>query len=627
MELQQLDVGSVIGGFKLEKELGRGGMGVVYKAHELSLNRKVALKILSERLCNDAEFIERFKREAKVVAALSHPNIVSIMSFGEEGGLYYFAMEYVQGTDLGIILKERRQLPLNEALGITAQIADALNEAADKGVVHRDLKPSNIMIDSVGRIKVTDYGIAYFQDAESHLTRTGLYMGTPEYSSPEQASGQKLDIRSDIYSLGAILYKMLSGEVPVSGESPLAVVAKIMTEPVRPIAKVNPSLPKLICQLVDKMMTRDKEKRFQTPAEVINAINFCIDKLQIQPSPAIKVSAPVPPHRPTTVSVQRRRARTIGAVAGVIAAVLLSMWTVDALLNRKAKVETPTVAVEEPAPPAQVTMPGVPPTPPVEQPQAVTPQAAAPVAEAVPVEPAPPSAATPGSPAQVAVSREPAVSPAPTQEAVETPSAAAPAAPAEEPGTVVPPAPIVKPAPKPRPAEPVKTAKIDTRARLPETPVVLMIVAGDESLAPFLRVHLENIIRNSGLKVASVAEIPVLRQKMQVGDMPVSWYDIKEIVPPGAAHILLISDVQKTGTMPLQFYGRTETLTNAAVTVRVVDMETGEAAGASGSGSAKFTPLNMDQELRKAADTAASGIGQQIRKYWRDKRQATDSSG
>lgn len=623
MELQQLDVGSVIGGFKLEKELGRGGMGVVYKAHELSLNRKVALKILSERLCNDAEFIERFKREAKVVAALSHPNIVSIMSFGEEGGLYYFAMEYVQGTDLGIILKERRQLPLNEALGITAQIADALSEAADKGVVHRDLKPSNIMIDSVGRIKVTDYGIAYFQDAESHLTRTGLYMGTPEYSSPEQASGQKLDIRSDIYSLGAILYKMLSGEVPVSGESPLAVVAKIMTEPVRPIAKVNPSLPKLICQLVDKMMARDKEKRFQTPAEVINAINFCIDKLQIQPSPAIKVSAPVPPHRPTTVSVQRRRARTIGAVVGVIAAVLLSMWTVDALWNRKAKEKTPAVAVEEPAPPAQVTMPAVPPAPPGEQPQAVTPQTAAPMAEAVPT--APPGQPATESPTQVAVNREPAVPPSPpVQEAAETPTPTAPAAPVEEPPA---PSPIVKPAPKPRPAEPVKTAKIDTRPRLPETPVVLMIVAGDESLAPFLRVHLENIIRNSGLKVASVAEIPVLRQKMQVGDMPVSWYDIKEIVPPGAAHILLISDVQKTGTMPLQFYGRTETLTNAAVTVRVVDMETGEAAGSSGSASAKFTPLNMDQELRKAADTAASGIGQQIRKYWRDKRQATDSSG
>ncbi|OKY76426.1 MAG: hypothetical protein BM485_04100 [Desulfobulbaceae bacterium DB1] len=640
MNLQDLGIGSVIGGFKLEKELGRGGMGVVYKAHELSLNRKVALKILSDRLCNDEEFIERFKREAKVVAALSHPNIVSIMSFGEEGGLYYFAMEYVQGTDLGQILKERRQLPLSEAMGITSQIADALSEAADKGVVHRDLKPSNIMIDSVGRIKVTDYGIAYFQDADSHLTRTGLYMGTPEYSSPEQASGQKLDIRSDIYSLGAMLYKMLSGEVPVSGESPLAVVAKIMTEPVRPLAKVNPDLPKLIYQLVEKMMARDKNKRFQTPADVINAINYCIDKLRIEPSPARMVGAPVASHRPPTVSAYRRRAKTIGAVAGVIAAILLSMWTVDALLNRKAKVETPVVAVEEPAEPAG----GTPAEPPgVQVPTTVATNAAPPAGSPEPVE-----AVVPPSLSGTTDRGEEVPPPVPTadtaREAVPPETIAALPSPQPQVEVVIPAAPVqappeprvvvappveeqaVRPAPQPRP-EPVKTAKIDTRTQLPEIPVVLMIVSGDETLAPFLRVHLENIIRGSGLRVASVTEIPVLRQKMQFGEMPVSWYDIKQIVPPGAAHILLISDVQKTGTMPLQFYGRTQTLTNAAVTVRAIDMETGEAAGAPGTATMKYTPLNMDQELQKAADTAAGGMGGQIRMFWKEKRQASDSSG
>ncbi|MFH1216457.1 MAG: protein kinase [Pseudomonadota bacterium] len=639
MNLQDLGIGSVIGGFKLEKELGRGGMGVVYKAHELSLNRKVALKILSDRLSNDEEFIERFKREAKVVAALTHPNIVSIMSFGEEGGLYYFAMEYVQGTDLGQILKERRQLPLNEAMGITSQIADALSEAADKGVVHRDLKPSNIMIDSVGRVKVTDYGIAYFQDVESHLTRTGLYMGTPEYSSPEQASGKKLDIRSDIYSLGAMLYKMLSGEVPVTGESPLAVVAKIMTEPVRPLSKVNPSLPKLIYQLVEKMMARDKDKRFQTPGDVISAINYCIDQLKIVPPSVRKVGAPAATHRPT-VSAQRRRAKTIGAVAGVVVAILLSMWTVDALLNRKEKVEIPVVEVEQPAASPEVTTTGQSGTP---APTTVVTSAEPTVSQVVtgetPVTQQSPGTtvtaeAVPPAPEQTPgvtgmMPQAPVAAKPSTQPQVEMAIPAVPDQAPPEPRVVVRPPveeQVVSPAPQPRP-EPVKTAKIDKRMQLPENPVVLMIVSGDETLAPFLRVHLENIIRDSGLRVASVAEIPILRQKMQFGEMPVSWYDIKQIVPPGAAHILLISDVQKTGTMPLQFYGRTQTLTNAAVTVRAVDMETGQSAGASGTATAKFTPLNMDEELRKAADTAAGSMGGQIRMFWKEKRQTSDSSG
>ncbi len=355
MKLNQIETGSVIGGFQLEKELGRGGMGVVYKAHELSLNRMVALKILSERLSGDDEFIKRFKREAKVVAALSHPHIVNILSYGEENGLYYFAMEYVKGTDLGQILKERKSIPLEEALPIALQIADALEEAATKGVVHRDLKPSNIMIDSVGRIKITDYGIAYFQDAEAKLTQTGLYMGTPEYSSPEQASGAKLDIRSDIYSLGALLYKMVSGEPPVTGESPLAVVAKIITEPIRPIATVNPSLPKPVCELIDKLTAKDVNQRFQAPSEVTDAIVSCMAQLHIEPpitgriQTSRPVSAPPPPPPVPEEKEKGKRTKMLAMAAGIIIAILLSMWTVDALLHRVKKEKTAEQTLVPPA--------------------------------------------------------------------------------------------------------------------------------------------------------------------------------------------------------------------------------------------------------------------------------------
>jgi serine/threonine-protein kinase len=181
-------------------------MGVVYKAHELSLNRKAALKVLSQRLSSDEEFIKRFQREAQVIATLNHPNIVNIFSCGKDHGLYYFAMEYVNGKDLGQILQEKTSIPLEQALSITSQVASALDEAGSRGVVHRDIKPSNIMIDKIGSAKVMDFGVAHLENSDAKLTRTGLFLGTPEYASPEHATGPPLDVRSDIYSLGAVLY-------------------------------------------------------------------------------------------------------------------------------------------------------------------------------------------------------------------------------------------------------------------------------------------------------------------------------------------------------------------------------------------------------------------------------------
>jgi serine/threonine protein kinase len=587
MKLNQIETGSIIGGFQLEKELGRGGMGVVYKAHELSLNRMVALKILSERLSGDDEFIKRFKREAKVVAALSHPHIVNILSYGEEGGLYYFAMEYVKGTDLGQILKEKKSIPLEEALPIAMQIADALEEAAAKGVVHRDLKPSNIMIDSMGRIKITDYGIACFQDADAKLTQTGLYMGTPEYSSPEQASGAKLDIRSDIYSMGALLYKMVSGEPPVTGESPLAVMAKIITEPIRPIATVNPSLPKPVCELIDKMTAKDINQRFQSPTEAMNAIVSCMGQLHIEPpvTGRIPASRPAPPPPPPIPEKKGNRTKALAMAAGIIIAILLSMWTVDALLNRMKKEKK---AEETVAPTAQEMT--------VEK-------------KSTEVQPPPPAipatVTTPAPESPDATALAPAAEQTARQDIVDRKDAGS--------------SKDITATPVPATEPPARTAKVQKKAMLPTIPVVLTIVSGDETLAPFVQNHIEAALADSGLHVTSIAEIPVLMQKMQMGSLPISWYDIKRLVPSQSANIVLISQVQQTGSMPLQYYGRSQTLTTVSFTVRAVDMETGAAAGPPASGTAKFTPLNMDEELRKAVNSSVGGMGQSIKQYWQQK--------
>ena len=321
-------IGSLLGGFRLEEELGRGGMGVVYKAHELALNRKVALKVLSPRLSSDPEFIQRFKREAQAIAALNHFNIVSILSYGEERGSYYFAMEYIRGKDLGRILEEKRIIPVEEALSITAQVAGALGEAGARGMVHRDLKPSNIMVDETGRVRVTDFGVAHLESSGTQLTRTGLFLGTPEFASPEQARGGTLDVRSDIYSLGAVLYRMLSGRPPFTGESPIAVVVKVATEPVTPIGEVNPSVPEPIRRLIDKMMAKDVQERCQTPEELVEAIDRCRSSLQVGASPPARKISPqaakpaVPPRRWTSVAV-------LGGIVGVALAVFLVVWIVE----------------------------------------------------------------------------------------------------------------------------------------------------------------------------------------------------------------------------------------------------------------------------------------------------------
>ncbi|MCJ7600980.1 MAG: hypothetical protein MUO63_05675, partial [Desulfobulbaceae bacterium] len=178
------------------------------------------------------------------------------------------------------------------------------------------------------------------------------------------------------------------------------------------------------------------------------------------------------------------------------------------------------------------------------------------------------------------------------------------------------------------PAEPpARTAKVQKKAMLPAIPVVLTIVSGDETLAPFVLNHIEAALADSGLHVTSIAEIPVLMEKMQMGSLPISWYDIKRLVPSQSANIVLISQVQQTGSMPLQYYGRSQTLTTVSFTVRAVDMETGAAAGPPASGTAKFTPLNMDEELRKAVNSSVGGMGQSIKQYWQQKLKSDGPRG
>src|SRR6266704_2014783 len=251
------------GPYRVEKRIGAGGMGVVYLALDEELQRQVALKTLLPALAADPEFVARFKREAQSAAALNHPNITQIYTIGQEGRVPFFAMELIRGQSLEAIVKETGAIPAHVATGYMLQAARGLRHAAQKKLIHRDIKPSNLMLTEDGVVKITDFGLAKAARSETQLTATGEVLGSPGYISPEQASGAALDARSDIYSLGATFYHLVTGKLPFEAPTPVAMIIKHMNEPLRSPRAVNPNIPYPIASIVQKMMAKRAGERFQ----------------------------------------------------------------------------------------------------------------------------------------------------------------------------------------------------------------------------------------------------------------------------------------------------------------------------------------------------------------------------
>ena len=285
--------GQMINGrYEIIKSIGEGGMANVYLGYDKILDRNVAIKVLRGDLANDEKFVRRFQREALSASSLSHPNIVAMYDVGEDDGLYYIVMEYVEGKTLKQLLKKRGSLTLSEAIDIMLQLTDGMAHAHDSYIVHRDLKPQNIMIEDDGQIKITDFGIAMALNS-TQLTQTNSVMGSVHYLPPEQAAGKGTTIKSDIYSMGIIFYELLTGELPFKGDSAVEIALKQMKEPLPDVHKLNNDIPQSIENIILKATAKNPKNRYDDAKSMHNDLLTALNDDRINEAPYVY---PYPEH-------------------------------------------------------------------------------------------------------------------------------------------------------------------------------------------------------------------------------------------------------------------------------------------------------------------------------------------
>jgi hypothetical protein len=353
-------IGQTLGQYRILEQIGQGGMATVYKAYQPALDRYVAVKVLPPYFAHEPGFAMRFTREAKAIAKLNHPNILPIHDFGQEGDLNYIVMKYVEAGTLKDRLGE--PLPLGEAVDIVGQIAAALDHAHQRGILHRDVKPSNVLLDEGRWILLTDFGLAKMVEGSAVLTASGVGVGTPAYMAPEQGQGEAVDARADIYSLGIVLYEILTGRVPYEAETPMAVVIKHITEPLPLPRSINPAIPEAVERVILKALAKEPGDRFASAVEMVEALKAVVATApEAMPEaaavPAVEPPLPTPsppetPAEPTpTIAegpVQPRRAmpwKLIGVLAGIVLLAVLAVVILGSLADKGTVQETPTVAV------------------------------------------------------------------------------------------------------------------------------------------------------------------------------------------------------------------------------------------------------------------------------------------
>ncbi len=624
-----------LGHYDIVAELGRGGMGVVYKGFESSLNRYVAIKVLADSLAHDEAIRERFLREARSMAALNDPHIIQIYFIGEDEGQPYFVMEFVEGESLGSMLKRDHRLTVEQAVKVIHQTAQGLATAHDAGVIHRDIKPGNLMISSRGAVKIADFGIALSnQDLSKKLTTTGEFVGTPGYLSPEVCLGKPVDQRSDIFSLGIVLYEMLTGRMPFNDESPLGLMLEVVRAEIPDVRTLNDSVDSDVARILARMIAKDPADRYPSchelvvdlqshplvakggPITVQTKLSAAAATVIGQKTPAAaQVSLPVtpplsgatpstantritpmtsaaPPLGPAEASAHRPVLRRGGERRGsgpwpwaIAAALVLALgataWAWRAELP--GFTEAPAGALAQ----VPVEAAGAPPV------AAATP-AAIPTAEATAetalsvdptnvVETSP--ASSPDSDAQAGEGPAARAAQADLEALRELPAAQAAAHAAAEGQQVA----IASPPPKP--AAPSK----------PRVPTIAIVLGGDDVIASPAGEALLDLLQQRGFRV------------IEAGAAGGAGPDLQRLA--GKADAVLFVNARPVGTQDMQYYGQVSTLYTVQLAVKAYRVSDRSVLWSSPTQQVNFTSLNAADQAYSAVEPMLDQVDRRLDEF------------
>ncbi|MEE4270772.1 MAG: protein kinase [Thermoanaerobaculales bacterium] len=648
-----------IGHYTIVSELGRGGMGVVYKAHEESLNRFVAIKVLGEHLEADDEYVQRFVREARSAAALSHPNIVQIYAIAEEDGHHYFVMEYVQGTSVQRMIQTRGKLEPADAARLVLQAAAGLQDAHAQGVIHRDIKPANLMVTDRGLVKIADFGLALMGSATSRLTATGMLMGTPGYLSPEQCLDQGPDHRTDIYSLGVTFFEMVTGTMPFRADSPLALLKQIVEVEPPDVRELNPGVDDGLRTIIVNMIEKDREQRYDSCTEIIAAVQGWLQandeplqsagsgtaagvlpppppaatEEQINTDPTIAVdsgateepapSVPPPPASATTAPAtpaetapapqpdtsppaQPARRKT-GLIVAAVVLFLIASGAVAAVLVFKSGILDPVFnrgesRFAEVANPVDAEIDPIQTSTVVDStspPDGGSPAAGAEIGAASPERE--PETSTGG---QSSTEPETAATTSPTS-GTDGPSPGAPSSSATMPKSSAPAhssATGASSGAASEPAEPLAPAAADSGT--------VVLAVGDRLLAAEAEVYVKGRLERAGVDIVDVTSIPGLEGFIDTEARP-GPERVRAIIRPHARFMVPIR-VQLVGSREVVYMGQRDVVHQARVNLTAVDLASGRRLGRAADVTIEFTELNAREKVEEGLRRATTGLLQQV---------------
>lgn len=653
-----------LGHYDIVAELGRGGMGVVYKGYETSLNRYVAIKVLADSLAHDASVKERFLREARSMAALNDPHIIQIYFIGDDAGQTYFVMEFVDGESLGSLLKREIKLKPEQAAKIIYQTAQGLSTAHDKGVIHRDIKPGNLMITARGSVKIADFGIALTtQDFSKKLTSTGEFVGTPGYLSPEVCLGKPVDQRSDIFSLGIVLFECLAGRMPFTDESPLGLMLEVVKAEIPDVRQLNAEVDPEVARILSRMIAKDPSERYQTCQELVDdlATHPLIMKggpitLQTKMSTAAQTmigqktpvsgQRPLPSTTPTPLPLplpaqaqvaapahqavlQRPTTERKSAVLPLaIAAILLlglgggAFAFRDRIPMLKQFMGGATVASDTVTP---ATLGAGNTTAASTQPTANASTTAAPATTTAAAAPASdPNAAVANTANGTTSTTAPASQAATTANAAAAPAqetaAPGPAARASEvqPLRELAAAQAAEATPPPA-VEPqgTRVARIDTPPAIPakpHIPTIAVLAAGDEAISEPAERAIEQALSRRGYHLIDQDMMPRVAHHL-AGNRPNMAGVLEAMARRGGIDAVVIVNARAVGSEQIAYYGQSSTLNTAQLNVNVFAVDGQRKLGSGWSEQVHFTSLNAADQAREAVEPWLSDVADKLTEF------------